>query len=91
MKSTGSWSAIIRSTGPIGAGHLELDGAAVARGDRHPVDPGEQRGGDGPGEPGVHGLGRAVAQVLDGLGGDEPALLDDRDPVGQALHLIEFV
>jgi hypothetical protein len=62
------------------AGHLKLDGAAVAGGDRHPVDPGEQRAVDGLAEPCLHGLGGAGAQVLDGLGGDEPALLDDGRP-----------
>ena len=73
------------------AGQLKLDGAAIARGDRHAVDSGEGRGVDGPGEPRANGLGGAGAQVLDGLGGDEPALLDDRDSVGQALHLVELV
>src|SRR5664279_233532 len=59
--------------------------------DPHPVQGGERAGVHGAREPELDGAGRGAAQALDGVGDDDAALFDDREPVDDTLYLVEFV
>ena len=88
--SSGSRSAATRSNGPIGP---VTDNRTVwCRG----TAPAPRRGAgrapvDGAREAELHGLGGTGAQLLDGVGDDDAALLDDGEPLDEPLDLVEVM
>jgi hypothetical protein len=89
--SSGSRSAATRSSGPTGP--VTDNRIRVVSWDSNPqrVDLVEERGIDGVREAQFDGRGGTGAQVLDGVGDDDATLLDDGEPVDEALDFVEVM